>query len=142
MTLPRSRKPEILDQPNPDPEDLARSLRDVEAVNRWLGGYRVLRQALAPLREFHPASGPVRILDVGTGDGATLLHLRRWAPPDWRFVGVELSSRIAAVAHRRLRASGSPDPPDLDTGPTSDPTRSDSPSPIRLLRGDGLHLPF
>lgn len=132
----------MLDQPDPDPDELARSLEDLEAVNRWLGGYRVLRQALAPLRELDEASEPVRILDVGTGDGATLLHLRRWAPPGWRFVGVELSPRIAAVARRRLRASGCPDPPERGAEPTSGTARPGPPPRIQLLRGDGLQLPF
>lgn len=126
MTPPRSLRPELLDQPDPDPEELARSLRDLEAVNRWLGGYRALRKGLAPLREPDEPRGPVRVLDVGTGDGAALLHLRRWAPRDWCFVGIELSSEIAAVARRRLRADGVPDPPPR----------------IQLLRGDGLRLPF
>lgn len=125
---------------------LARSLRDLEVVNRWLGGYRALRQGLAPLREVPEASGPVRILDVGTGDGATLLHLRRWAPPDWRFVGIELSPDIVGVARRRLRTSGSPDPPDerrAGSAPRkSDPSRPVPPPRIRLVRSDGLHLPF
>lgn len=107
---------ELLDRPDRDPEELAHSLRDVEAVNRWLGGYRCLRRHLDSLRK----ETEIRILDVGAGDGATLLHLRKWAPDGWRFVGLELNPRIARLALHR----------------TSRSTR------IRIVRGNGRRLPF
>lgn len=107
---------ELLDRPDRDPEELAHSLRDVEAVNRWLGGYRCLRHHLDSLRK----ETEIRILDVGAGDGATLLHLREWAPDGWRFVGLELNPRIARLAFHR----------------TSRSTR------IRIVRGNALRLPF
>lgn len=107
---------ELLDRPDQKPEALAHSLRDVERVNRWLGGYRALRRHLAP----HTNEAELRILDVGAGDGATLLHLRAWAPEGWRFVGLELNPGIARIARTR----------------TSDASR------IRITRGDALRLPF
>lgn len=113
---PREEGEELLDRPDQDPGELARSLRDVEAVNRWLGGYRCLRRHLDPLRK----EAEIRILDVGAGDGAALLHLREWAPDGWRFVGLDRHADIVRLARRRV-------------------------SPwhrVGIVRGDALRLPF
>ncbi len=70
MIVERERRPELMDHPDVDAAQLARSLRDLRAVNRWLGGRR---SAVRRLLEAGEASGrrPVRVLDVGTG-GADL----------------------------------------------------------------------
>lgn len=52
-----------------------------------------------------PASGPLRLLDVGCGDGA---HLRRAAlrNPELTGTGVEVRPAVAAEARRRIAESG------------------------------------
>lgn len=101
----RSLRPEILDAPVADVQELADSLRHVAQVNRWLGGTRALRRHLAPLvRE----RDTVRLLDVGTGNGETLVELRTWARRlgcDARCVGVDLSAQILTLATRSAGAS-------------------------------------
>lgn len=114
----RSHALEHLDQPRIDEDELCRSLDDLAAVNRWLGGYRALRlhlQDLAGRRR-----DEIRILDVGAGDAATLLHLRKWAPDGWRFVGAEVHPQVAALALERSRGSDE----------------------VEIVRADGLQLPF
>ena len=110
---------EHLDRPRIDDADLARSLEDLAAINRWLGGYRALEQHLDGLSDLTERLSP-RVLDVGTGDAATLLRLRRWAPDGWRFVGIDLHPQMCALARERTRGTDG----------------------VEVLRADGLRLPF
>lgn len=96
--------------------ELTRALDDLEAVNRWLGGFRALRLHLDDLRD----RSRLRVLDVGAGDGAALRHLRRWAPACWRFVGLEVRPQLVRIARRRCRELRR----------------------IRIVGGDALGLPF
>lgn len=113
---------ELLDDPAAaDPRELERSLAHVEAVDRWLGGERALRRHL---RDLPPGRG-VHVLDVGTGDGQVLRRTCAWLDRRnglARGVGVDLHGPMLTVASRRSLG---------DSGP-----------PVRLVRADGLALPF
>lgn len=116
MTLRRVHRAELLDDEGHDPEELAHSLGQVAGVNRWLGGNRALRRHLRPFLE---GDEPVRLLDVGTGNGETLDDLLGWARRKgraWTGIGIDRSAAVARVAGRASRA----------------PT----------VRGDALALPF
>jgi SAM-dependent methyltransferase len=109
---------ELIDSPALVPEELERSLDQVAAVNRWLGGERSVRRHLAHLR-----ARTVRLLDVGTGNGATTRRLIAWARAaggDWLAVGLDLHPQVLAIA---------------SSGASADPA-------LALVRGDALHLPF
>lgn len=115
---PRRLDPERLDAPDLPTAELDASLRQVAAVNRWLGGERSLRRHLAPLR-----ARPLRVLDVGTGNGAVARRLAAWAARAggrWRVVGVDVHPQVLAAARRASRAE----------------------APLPLVRGDALRLPF
>lgn len=81
-------RPELLDGPL-DRDVLAGNLRDLERVNRWLGGVALSRRALAALlarsgvraRLAQPASHSevLRLLDVGTGAADVPAGLIEWA---------------------------------------------------------------
>jgi ubiquinone/menaquinone biosynthesis C-methylase UbiE len=79
--------------------------------------------SLAPLlRE----AGPMRVLDVGAGNGEVAIGLARWAAAarrSWRVAALDLSAAASALAHRRVRAS-------------------DAVGAVAALRGDALRLPF
>ena len=66
ITLPRSGGAELMDRPDADPAELARSLEDLRSVNRWLGGTRAVRHHLSRLCAAHPRA-EYAILDVATG---------------------------------------------------------------------------
>lgn len=112
----RAYEAELLDEEGHDPEELAHSLGQVARVNRWFGGSRALRRHLRPLLD---PGRPVRLLDVGTGNGETLDDILSWARARggrWTGVGVDRSAAVARIAARDARA----------------PT----------IRGDALALPF
>ena len=111
--------PELMDRPGLDPEELARSLRHLEQVNRFLGGTRSLLRRLPPLL---PPSGPLRILDIGAGDGAVARSVAAWAGGrgrPCRVVGLDLHPQTLEVARART-----------------------APGAVALVRGDARALPF
>jgi SAM-dependent methyltransferase len=112
---------EMMDLPDADPAELARTLSDLAWINRWLGGMRLIRAHIPSLLDGTAAS--IRILDVGTGYAdiprAILRWGRRWGLP----------IEIEAVDHHeqivRLAQEASAAYPE-----------------IRIRRGDALSLPY
>ena len=127
----RVHQEEILDGEDLGPAELHHSLRQVDAVNRWLGGDRSLRSALADLRI--PARR-LTLLDVGAGSGRTLRRLLSWGRrpgADWQGVALDRSEAVVAVARGLggdVGDQASPSPPETET--------------LRWVRGDALHLPL
>jgi ubiquinone/menaquinone biosynthesis C-methylase UbiE len=76
--LPRAAGTELMDEPGQDRAELARSLADLRAVNRWLGGARVALHHLEGLVERHPQPS-YRIVDIATGSGDIPMQVARWA---------------------------------------------------------------
>ncbi|HEU5099838.1 MAG TPA: methyltransferase domain-containing protein [Roseiflexaceae bacterium] len=74
-TLPRSAEPELLDSPAHDLAALADNLRDLRALDRYLGGTALTWRALRPMLRTLPPGTPATLLDVATGgaDGPRLL---------------------------------------------------------------------
>ena len=77
-SLPRVAGSELMDEPTADRAELARSLADIRAVNRWLGGTRVVLHHLAELVARHPRPS-WRVLDIASGSGDIPLAVARWA---------------------------------------------------------------
>lgn len=112
-----------MDRPDVDPAALTAALDHVAAVNRWLGGTRALLRHLGDALDDHQGTRSIRVLDVGTGSGDLPAALSGWAR-DRRvpveITGLDLHDRTLRVAARRT---------------------ADDPA-IRVVRGDGLALPF
>lgn len=111
---------EIMDAPDQDTGELERSLAQVAAVDRWLGGALAVRRRLEPLVSARTVGA---ILDLGTGNGTVLRRLVRWARETggagWWGVGLDLHPDVVTVAARSRTADGPP-----------------------LVRADALALPF
>ena len=76
--LPRSAEAELLDAPAHDLAALADNLRDLRALDRYLGGTALTWRALWPMLRALPPSAPATLLDVATGgaDGPRILAAR------------------------------------------------------------------
>jgi SAM-dependent methyltransferase len=89
--------PELMDEPC-SREDLRACLRDLAQVNWWLRGYRPTFEWLNTFAETHR---PLRILDVGCGDGDALRAIVRWAKKkriDVRLIGLDLNPETVSIA--------------------------------------------
>lgn len=76
--LPRSAEPELLDAPTHDLAALADNLRDLRALDRYLGGTALTWRVLWPMLRVMPPGTPATLLDVATGgaDGPRILAAR------------------------------------------------------------------
>lgn len=118
----RHRRDELMDRPDAPAAELRRSLSDLRAVNRWLGGTRTLLGLVAPLLE-RVTERPIRVLDVATGSGDIPVALARWAAQ--RGEGIEVTAadlHPGALAAAREVTSGIPS--------------------IRVVAADATELPF
>ena len=117
--LPRDDRPEWLDQGRGDARDVAANLAEMARINRWLGGLPALTRHLYP--RLLAATGPVTILDLGTGSADIPTRIAAWAEARGRAV------RVVAVdwAARNLAVAGTHALPN-----------------ICLLQADALQSPF
>lgn len=111
-----------MDEPDVDPRELAHGLADLRAVNRWLGGTRVVLRHLRPmLRRLEGRE--VRVLDVATGSADVPLAVARWA----RARGMRV--RVLAT--------------DLHPGTLEEARRRTADDPdVEVAEADALSLPF
>jgi len=85
----RAAEQELMDDLTLASDALRQNLDELETINTWLGGYRVVLDALRRLRPGFPAARPLRLADLGSGGGDTLRHIAAWARR--RRVPVELA---------------------------------------------------
>jgi 2-polyprenyl-3-methyl-5-hydroxy-6-metoxy-1,4-benzoquinol methylase len=117
----RQRRPERMDRLDADPTNLARSLRDLRNVNRWLGGRRSAVRHVLDIASRVPAV-TVQVLDVGTGAAdipIALLRTGRRRGLQLHVLGVDRHPATAAFA----------------VATASDPE-------LEIAQADALALPF
>jgi SAM-dependent methyltransferase len=101
----RSREKEIIDDMSLDRETTAGVLRELEVVNRYLGGYSTTIAGIGEL--VPPGDAPLRVLDVGAGGGDMARRLVAWGRERRRpveVVSVDLSHGAVAFARDALAA--------------------------------------
>lgn len=96
--------PELMDDPNIDPNELRINLQELETINKLLGGYSVTLKGLKTL--MRDPSKTYQILDVGCGGGDTLAAIWEWANRKnlkVQLTGLDLSE--TAIEYTRKRCS-------------------------------------
>lgn len=91
---------ELMDAPEVDRAELARSLRDLRGVNRWLGGTRVVLRHLRGMID-RLGTEQCTVLDVATGSGDIPLKVARWARREGlrvRITATDLHPQTLALA--------------------------------------------
>lgn len=83
MCKHRATEPELMDDLTLASDDLRQNLKELEIINRWLGGHAVVRQGLNQLNSHRfltsfPKS-KLKIADLGSGGGDTLRMVAQWA---------------------------------------------------------------
>ena len=119
----RRHDPEWMDRTDNPRHEVEGALDDIRAVNRFLRGSSILRDAVRPYLESAPAGAELTILDVGTGGGdlpAALADEARRLNRKVRIVGVDRDP--AAIDYARRRVAGRPE--------------------IEIMRADAAALPI
>jgi 2-polyprenyl-3-methyl-5-hydroxy-6-metoxy-1,4-benzoquinol methylase len=74
----RSYQKELLDRTDIPFEDIKLNMQELDLINRRLGGHRINLTAIRKLLKGKD-DGPVKILEIGCGDGNNLRQIRDWA---------------------------------------------------------------
>ena len=94
----RSALPEKMDEEGVPIEDIHQALQELEKINRLLGGYKVIFNAL---KKIEWPAGVVTIMDLGSGGGDMLRAIADWAVKNnkpVKLVGVDRNPSITAFA--------------------------------------------
>src|SRR5688572_33486771 len=79
MFKKRSEEIELMDDLQLSNDDLRRNLDELETINFWLGGHKVVLQALQKLLpQLRELNRPITVADVGCGGGDMLREIAKW----------------------------------------------------------------
>ena len=105
MLKQRSYELELMDDLTLEGEELRRNLSELEVINNWLGGHKVVLDALQQLLgRYAPLPIPLRIADIGCGGGDTLKSIARWArrrSVPVELIGVDANDFMVQYARQR-----------------------------------------
>ena len=96
---PRNLRPELLDLDEAPFEEVKDSLQDVQRVNRYLSGYRVLLHHMGRFFDRHNSPQPLNILDAATGSADQPMEVVRYA----RQRGIPVRVTAIDINHKMLR---------------------------------------
>ncbi|WP_276368372.1 methyltransferase domain-containing protein [Chryseolinea sp. H1M3-3] len=103
----RSSELEIMDDLTCEGETLNQTLRELEFINKWLGGNQITINAISELLESHPRDArPITIVDLGCGGGEMLRVIDTWAKKNSRrfnLIGVDANPYIIGFAKKNLK---------------------------------------
>ncbi len=105
MLKQRSNQPELMDDLTLSGEELRQNLYELEVINNWLGGHKVVLNALNRLAA--TGAQPLRIADIGCGGGDTLKSIACWARRKKitvELTGVDANDFMVQYARQRCQA--------------------------------------
>ena len=103
----RSMQAELMDDLQFKGAEMEQLLSDLKRVNKWLGGNSVTLEGIKKLLSGRSWDTPLRILDVGCGDGAMLRYCADWFRQNnipCQLTGIDANPYIVEIACKRSRA--------------------------------------
>lgn len=103
---PRNLRPELLDLDEAPFEEVKDSLQDVQRVNRYLSGYRVLLHHMGRFFDQHDTSQPLHILDAATGSADQPMEVVRYARERGipvRVTAIDINRKMLRYAQEEAR---------------------------------------
>ena len=98
MTMPRVVAAETLDGLAENDPSAMRSRRDLQRIHRVMGTRTIVTRSLRKLMDLRPKSRPLRMLELGAGDGSLMLGVARASKGDWPAIELTLLDRQALVS--------------------------------------------
>lgn len=102
----RSHEAELMDDLNSSGQVIDQTLKELDTINRWLGGDHVTLNGISKLLERHTSPTMVHILDIGCGGGDILMKICRWARIQKiaiRLTGIDANPNIIEYARENTR---------------------------------------
>lgn len=95
--MPRVVAAEVLDGLPQDDPSAIRSRRDLKRVHRAMGTRQIIVRALKAMKLAHLEVEPLRVLEIGAGDGSLMLGVAQELAGAWPKVALTLLDRQALV---------------------------------------------
>jgi 2-polyprenyl-3-methyl-5-hydroxy-6-metoxy-1,4-benzoquinol methylase len=102
----RSTEIEVMDDLNCSGQVLGQTLRELEIINRWLGGNAITLNGLERLLEKHTKTTNITIADLGCGGGEMLRIIAAWGKKrnlKLKLVGIDANPNVIAYAKTNLK---------------------------------------
>ncbi|HSP41019.1 MAG TPA: class I SAM-dependent methyltransferase, partial [Gillisia sp.] len=102
-TSKRTNRVEIMDDFDLQGDDLEKTLKDLDKINKWLGGNKITMQGIKKLLKSQPDGKTVHIADVGCGNGAMLREIAEWGrgkPFSFKLTGIDANTHAIGIAER------------------------------------------
>jgi 2-polyprenyl-3-methyl-5-hydroxy-6-metoxy-1,4-benzoquinol methylase len=102
----RSGEVEIMDDLNCTGDVLFQTLRELEVINKWLGGNRITLDAIENLLERHTHPQAITIADLGCGGGDMLRLIDLWGRKKkirFNLVGIDANPNIVEFAKQNQK---------------------------------------
>jgi 2-polyprenyl-3-methyl-5-hydroxy-6-metoxy-1,4-benzoquinol methylase len=101
----RSGEIEIMDDLSCTGQVLDQTLRELEIINKWLGGDQITIDAISELLKFWDKTKEVTIVDLGCGGGGMLRIIDGWAKKQklkTKLIGIDANPYIIEFAKKNL----------------------------------------
>lgn len=102
-TSTRTMSYEIMDDFELQGDELENTLRDLDKINKWLGGNKITLQGVKELLQSYPGEKPVHIVDVGCGNGTMLREIATWGRSTnykMKLTGIDANPHAIGIAER------------------------------------------
>jgi trans-aconitate methyltransferase len=102
----RSSEPELLDQPNIPFIDIQQNMRELNSINRWLGGHRITLCGLKALLQQQVKKTPLHIVEIGCGGGDNLRVIQQYCSKHQipvRLTGIDWQQNCIAFAQSQTK---------------------------------------
>jgi Methyltransferase domain len=101
--------PETLDELPEDDAAAVASRLDLQRIHKWMGSAAITQRALQKMTVSTPKNRPLRVLELGAGDGSLMLAVAESLWPTWPCVNLSLLDRVPLLTEatsRRFAALG------------------------------------
>ena len=100
----RSSQTEIMDDSDFQDPELKNLLGDLKRVNKWLGGNKITLDGIEKLLREYPKSKPIKIIDIGCGDGELLRKCAEYGKKnnrEFELFGIDFNENILEFAQKK-----------------------------------------
>lgn len=100
----RSYQKELLDKDNIPFEDIKQTMRELNTINKYLGGHKITIAGLKKLVAGYDLNKPINICEIGCGGGDNLRAISNYCSRKKiavKFIGVDIKSECIAFARQQ-----------------------------------------
>ncbi|MBZ9631747.1 methyltransferase domain-containing protein [Salegentibacter sp. LM13S] len=102
-TSKRTSAVEIMDDFDLQGKELDKTLRDLDNINKWLGGNKITLEGVKSIVRNQPKTQEIHITDVGCGNGAVLREIARWGRKNGyklKLTGIDANTHAVRIGEK------------------------------------------